>query len=308
MKSLVAFALSCFVFLSNITLAQQETIKIWPGKIPNSIDNPSYHEDTVYVNGKSPRISKVISPTLTFYPAAKDKGNGAAVIICPGGGYGRLAIDHEGYMVAAWFNKIGVSAFVLKYRLPSDLIMEDKSIGPLQDAQEALRIVRRHAQMWNIDPHKVGLIGFSAGGHLASTVSTHYNEKTYEVKDGVSSRPDFSIFIYPVISMDTTITHRGSRDALLGKKPSQDMVIRFSNELQVTSDTPPAFLVHAADDTIVPVQNSINYLLAMKKHGVPGELHMYEKGGHGFGLGKTTGTESTWPEACKNWLTTHGLL
>jgi len=308
MKSPVTIALSCFIFLSNITLAQQETIKIWPDKIPNSIDNLSYHEDTVYVNGKSPRISKVTAPTLTFYPAKKDNGNGVAVIICPGGGYGRLAIDHEGYMVAAWFNKIGVSAFVLKYRLPSDLIMEDKSIGPLQDAQEALRIVRRHAQMWNIDPHKVGIIGFSAGGHLASTLSTHYNEKTYEVKDGVSSRPDFSIFIYPVISMDTTITHRGSRDALLGKKPSQDMVIRFSNELQVTNDTPPAFLVHAADDTTVPIQNSINYLLAMKKHGVPGELHMYEKGGHGFGLGKTTGTESTWPEACKNWLTARGLL
>jgi acetyl esterase/lipase len=288
--------------------AQEETFKLWPDKVPGAIDNPGYHEDTIFINGGAPRIRKVTDPTLAFYPVPKDKANGTAVIICPGGGYSRLAIDHEGYLVAAWFNQIGVSAFVLKYRLPSDLIMKDKSIGPLQDAQEAIRFVRRNSGKWGINPKKIGIIGFSAGGHLASTVSTHFNDNVYDVKDTVSARPDFSILVYPVISMDSTITHRGSRDNLLGKNPPKELVTRFSNELQVTAETPPTFLVQAADDKTVPVQNSINYLLALKKNGVPAELHIYEKGGHGFGLGKTNGTESSWPEACRKWLEARKLL
>lgn len=308
MKSRIALVVSCLLLFSYMAMGQQEIIKIWHGKVPNAIYNASYQEDTIYIKGKSPRISHVTCPTLTFYRATKGVIASSAVIICPGGGYGRLAMDIEGSMVAGWFNSIGISAFVLKYRLPSDLIMIDKSIGPLQDAQEAVRIVRRNASAWGIDPAKIGIMGFSAGGHLASTLSTHYNEKVYEVSDEVSGRPDFSILIYPVISMDTAITHRGSRDALLGKSPSQDKITHFSNELQVTSDTPPGFLVHATDDTTVPVQNSINYLLAMKKRNVLCELHMYEKGGHGFGLGKTLGTASTWPEACKKWLIARGLL
>jgi acetyl esterase/lipase len=203
---------------------------------------------------------------------------------------------------------MGVSAFVLKYRLPSDAIMKDKSVGPLQDVQEAIRIVRRNAKDWNINPRKIGIMGFSAGGHLASTASTHFTDKVYEVKDTTSARPDFSILIYPVISMDTAITHRGSRDNLIGKNPSKEQVVRFSNELQVNSNTPPAFLVHATDDNTVPVQNSMNYLLALKKNKVPGELHIYEKGGHGFGLGANKGTAAEWPNACKSWLKVKGLL
>jgi acetyl esterase/lipase len=288
--------------------AQKKVLDVWPGKIPGAIENPSYKEDTSFTDGKAPRISKVTNPTLTVYLAPKDKANGTAIIICPGGGYGRLAIDHEGYDVAAWLNTLGITAVLLKYRLPSDLIMQDKTIGPLQDAQEAIRIVRRNAREWNVHPDKIGIMGFSAGGHLASTASTHYNDKVYDAKDAISARPDFSILLYPVISMNSTLTHGGSRQNLLGNHPSEELVTRFSNELQVTKDTPPAFLVHATDDGAVPIQNSINYYLALKNNNIPAELHLYEKGGHGFGLGRSQGTESTWPETCKIWLKERGVL
>ena len=186
--------------------------------------------------------------------------------------------------------------------------MNDKSIGPLQDGQKAIRIVRRNAKKWNIDPDKIGVMGFSAGGHLASTVSTHFDEKVYEPVDTMSARPDFSILIYPVITMKADYTHKGSRNNLLGRTPDEDQVIRFSNELQVNEQTPPAFLVHSLDDNAVPVQNSINYALAMKKFKIPCELHIYEHGGHGYGLGSSNDTESTWPKACEKWLKARGIL
>jgi len=301
------FLLILMLFLNTVTYAQPNVIKVWPDKIPGAIDNRFYQEKTIFVDNNAPRVSKVTDPTISVYLAPKDKANGTAVIICPGGGYARLSIDHEGYQVAAWLNGIGITAILLKYRLPSDSIMQDKSIGPLQDAQEAIRIARRNAKEWGLNPNKIGIMGFSAGGHLASTASTHFNDKVYEPKDTTSARPDFSILIYPVITMADN-THKGSRENLLGKTPSQDLVNSFSNELQVTKETPPAFLIHATDDNTVPAQNSINYFLALKKNGVPAELHIYEKGGHGFGLGRSNGTESTWPEACKNWLKARGLL
>ena len=187
--------------------------------------------------------------------------------------------------------------------------MENKSIGPLQDVQESIRLVRRHAKEWGIDPNKIGVIGFSAGGHLAATASTLYNDKVYD-NDGTSARPDFSILVYGVISMEPEITHAGSHNNLLGENPDKKLVDHFSNELQVNENTPPAFLVHADDDKTVPVQNSINYFLALKKYNVPAELHIYERGGHGFGLAQNRigETESNWPEACKNWLIMRGLL
>ena len=186
--------------------------------------------------------------------------------------------------------------------------MVDKSIGPLQDAQEAMRIVRRRAKEWNIDPHKIGIMGFSAGGHLASTLSTHFREKVYEPTDTTSARPDFSILVYPVISMDSTIAHRGSRENLLGKNPSEELVQRFSNERCVSADTPPTLLIHAIDDHTVPMQNSINYTTALSEHGVPAEMHLYEQGGHGFGLGVGMGPASAWPDACKRWFHSRGIL
>jgi acetyl esterase/lipase len=290
---LTVFAVSMF--------AQEKVIKLWPDGVPNSKVSETYKEE-MDTTGSWPRISKVTEPRIDYYPAPVGKANGTAVVVCPGGGYGILAIGHEGVKIAEWLNSLGISAFVLKYRLPSDEIMNDKKVGPLQDVQQAIRIVRRNAKEWDINPNKIGVMGFSAGGHLASTASTHYNDKVYDVTDETSARPDFSLLIYPVISMDAAITHMGSRENLLGKNASQELVDKYSNELQVTKDTPPAFLVHSLDDNVVPVQNSFNYVLALKKNNVSGELHIYEKGGHGYGLGKTGGTKSSWPEACVKWL------
>jgi acetyl esterase/lipase len=300
-------AVTMAILLICTSLAQQKVIELWPEGIPGSINNPSYKAEIDSSQGWT--FEKNISnPTIDFYPAPADKSNGTAVIICPGGGYSVLAIKHEGSQVAEWFNSFGITAFVLKYRLPDTAIMVNKTIGPLQDAQKAIRIVRRNAKEWNIDPYKIGIMGFSAGGHLASTLSTHYNQKVYELVDSISARPDFSILIYPVISMDTTITHMGSRINLLGKNPSPDLVKLYSNELQVNDSTPPAFLVQSMDDNVVPVRNSIDYALALKEHNIQCELHLYEKGGHGYGLGRTNDTESSWPEACKMWLKMRGFL
>jgi acetyl esterase/lipase len=281
--------------------SQSKIIPLWPGKIPGAIANPEFKHicdsDANWVWERN-----IINPVLEYYPAPKKIATGVSVVICPGGAYWCLAIRHEGSDIARWFNQIGITAFVLKYRLPSDSIMENKTIAPLQDGQEAIRIVRRHAKEWGIDPGKIGVMGFSAGGHFASTISTHYNEKVYKPIDNTSARPDFSILIYPVISMDSTITHQGSKDNLLGLHPSRELVSHFSNELQVDSLTPPAFLVHSLDDNVVPVENSMRYALSMRNHKRPCELHIYEKGGHGYGLGRSKDTESSWPEALKKWL------
>ncbi|UGU18201.1 alpha/beta hydrolase [Sinomicrobium kalidii] len=291
------------LFSIAICQGQNTTVKVWPETIPGAIDNPAYEKETVYANnGKSPRISKVTDPLLEIFLPPEGRANGTAVLICPGGGYARLAIDHEGRDIAAWFNQMGITAFVLQYRLPSDAIMKDKSVGPLEDGQEAIRIIRRNAAEWNIAPDRIGVMGFSAGGHLASAISTHFSEKVYEPEDTTSARPDFSMLIYPVISMDPEITHKGSRTNLIGKNPAPDQVKRFSNELQITKDTPPAFLVHSSDDGAVPVENSIRYYLALKNNGVPAEMHVYPEGGHGYGMGRSDNTESTWPEALKKWL------
>jgi acetyl esterase/lipase len=294
------FALSANLF------AQTKVIDIWQGKVPGAIPNPDY-KLIVDSSNNWIKMRNISNPMLDMYPAPAGKSNGTAVIICPGGGYWALAIKHEGSEIAAWLNSIGITAFVLKYRLPDNSMMTDKAIGPMQDAQEAVRIVRRHAKEWNINPDKIGIMGFSAGGHLASSLSTHFSEKTYEPADSTSARPDFSLLIYPVISMDSSITHSGSRSNLLGEKPSKELVKHFSNELQVGKQTPPAFLVHSIDDYAVPVQNSINYAMALKKFNIPCELHMYQTGGHGYGLGRSSNTESSWPEACKKWLRARGF-
>ena len=298
-----------FIFINVLIVKSQTlTLKIWPGDIPGSISDPSYIEKIITTDGRITRCNNVVTPDLTVFLPAPEKANGAAVMICPGGGYGTLAFDHEGNAIAKWLNDNGVAGIILKYRLPSDQIMKDKSVGPLQDAQEAMRVIRRHASEWKIDPEKVGVIGFSAGGHLASTISTHYAENVYDVKDNTSARPDFSLLIYPVISMDTLITHRGSRNNLLGLKPGDDLVKRFSNELQITSGTPPAFMVHSSDDNAVPVMNSINYYKGLQKNKIPAELHIFQKGGHGYGLAPNGGTESAWSGLCLKWLMQMGFL
>ncbi len=293
------------IMLSSTLYAQTEMLKVWPDKIPGAKANKDYKEITRMDNGK-PRISKVTDPELMVYLPSKEKANGTAVVICPGGGYGVLAIDHEGWDIAKWFNEMGIAGIVLKYRLPSDEIMEDKSVGPLQDVQEAIRLVRRKATAWNIDPNKIGVMGFSAGGHLAGTASTMYSKKVYEPSDAISARPDFSILIYGVLSMQNDITHKGSQKNLLGENVAKNTLDAFSNELNINKETPPAFLVHSGDDGAVPVENSIRYYQALQKNSISTEMHVYEKGGHGYGLAIGKGTESEWPKACEAWLKAHG--
>ena len=295
---------SLFVGVTNELQAQNQIIPLW-NKIPDEIKSIDYKENASIIEGKVQSTSLVTIPTLSVFLPKESKPNQAAVLIFPGGGYQHLAIDKEGTKVAQWFNTLGIAAFVVKYRLPSDLIMKNKAVGPLQDAQEAMRYVRQNAAKWNIDPNKIGIMGFSAGGHLASTLATHYDDKTYETTSKISARPDFSLLIYPVISMQNEITHKGSQTSLLGTNPSQTLIDSFSNEKRVTAHTPPTFLIHASDDDVVLSENSINYYLALKRNNVPAELHIYEKGGHGFGLGAND-TSKFWIRDCEEWLKNHG--
>lgn len=299
-------AIALLVTCSQAVLSQSTEIKLWD-KIPGAIEDASYKEiNRTDEKGRVTGFSKVSEPSLKIYLADPKNGNTAGLIICPGGGYANLSAEKEGNKVAKWLQSIGVSAFVLKYRLPSDAIMKDKSIGPLQDAQQAVRTLRKNAGKWNLDPSKIGFMGFSAGGHLAATLATHYDATVYEPSEPISARPDFSILIYPVISMENSIAHKGSRENLLGKNPTEDLVNKFSNEKQVNASTPMTFLVHASDDKAVVVENSIAYYLALKHNKVPAELHLYQNGGHGFGLGLSE-THKNWPTACEKWLEANGF-
>ncbi len=289
------------------TMAQDKVIPLWTAKIPGEIETPNFQEQEIYKDNILQSTSNVKIPTLAVYIPHEISANGTAVLVLPGGGYSHLSMNKEGKKIAEWLNSLGITAFVLKYRLPNDQIMKDKTIGPLQDAQEAVRVIRRNTKNWNIDPTKIGVIGFSAGGHLAATLATHYDENVYSTTDSISARPDFSLLIYPVISMNQNIRHKGSRENLLGNNPSLNLIEKFSNELQVNAKTPTTFLVHATDDQTVPVENSINYYLALKRNNVSAELHVYEKGGHGFGLG-VKDTSQFWTLDCIHWLKNHNYL
>lgn len=272
--------------------------------VPNA--KPCNTKETYTKNGIG-RVAKVTHPTLqVFLPQVANK-SGSSIIICPGGGYGMLAVDHEGIDVAKTFNAMGIVAFVLKYRLPDSTCVEHRENVPLMDAQQAIKMVRENAVKWKIDTTKIGVIGFSAGGHLASSLATHFKEQVLNNPNHTSLRPDFAILIYPVISFRDSITHKGSKENLIGKNPSPALVHRFSNEEQVTSGTPPSFLVHAADDEVVPVANSISFAEALVRNKVPVEVHIYPKGGHGFGLHNNT-TKDEWMERLKNWLSMNGFL
>ncbi|GEL10793.1 Acetyl esterase/lipase [Flavobacterium glycines] len=292
---------------TNVFSQESAAFSLWD-KIPGAIKKADYTETLrLDTQGNRTGVRKVSVPTLIPFLVENKEAKNPAVIICPGGGYALLSVDREGIEVAKWFNSIGVSAFVLKYRLPSDEIMEDKTIGPLQDAQEAIRTLRKNAEKWNLDANKIGIMGFSAGGHLASTVSTHYLDKVYDGQGEISARPDFSMLIYPVISMEKGITHNGSKESLLGKTASAELIAKYSNQNAVNENTPPTFLIHATDDQAVPVENSINYYLALKKNKVAAEMHLYQNGGHGFGLGNK-GTNTDWPTACEHWLVANKIL
>ncbi|MEJ7557334.1 MAG: alpha/beta hydrolase [Pedobacter sp.] len=289
------------------TLKGQEVIKLYKGTVPGSKPAPAdYKEESPVGGDKITRTAKVTEPTMIVYKPEKGKATGAAVIICPGGGYGILAIDHEGFNVAKRFTEMGVTAFVLKYRLPSDAIMVDKSFGPLMDAEQAIYLVRKDAVKWGVNPKKIGIMGFSAGGHLAATLTVHYNDSKIENKETISLRPDFSILVYPVITFGK-YTHGGSMANLLGPNPTDAQKEYFSNEKHVTSDTPPTFLVHANDDGAVPVQNSMDFNAALVAHKVKGEMHIYQGGEHGFGLDNKT-TSDDWFERLHNWMTSNQFL
>jgi acetyl esterase/lipase len=286
------------------TLFAQTIIDLYPQVIPNS--KPSANEEVSEFDGIL-RVSKITKPTLTIFLAPKEIANGTAVIIYPGGGYRINAIGHEGTDIAKKFNEMGITAFVLKYRIPNDATMEKKEIGPLQDAQQAIKIVRERASEWNIKPNRIGIMGFSAGGHLASTAGTHFNKSFIPNEAKINLRPDFMILIYPVISFQDSIAHLGSREQLLGSHSSKDQINYFSNELQVTKETPPTFLVHAGDDDVVKVENSVAFYSNLIKNKVPAELHVYQRGGHGFGLNNKT-TSDSWMDRCKNWMTANGWM
>lgn len=298
-----------FVFFSIVNAYSQDSvIVLWKKQIPGSVYSETYKEDTVFLKNGNIRIKKVSNPTLSVYFPSHETSCGTAVVICPGGGYVRLALDYEGYDVARWFAEQGVVAAVLKYRLPNDTVMTNKSVGPLQDVQEAIRVLRRNAEKWNINPAKTGVMGFSAGGHLAASASTLFGERVYEPEDNVSATPSFSLLIYPVISMNDSITHPGSRKALLGENPDNVTIDKFSCDMQVKDDTPPAFLVHALDDKSVVPLNSILYFKALQEHGIETELHLYPKGGHGFGMANNMKKELNWTDTCLEWLKKNEFL
>lgn len=302
-----------FLSLSGLFMAsaQSELPLYGNTPIPNSKSAPDQEKVDSGARPGYYTLSKVSHPTLKVFLPEKGKANGTAVVVCPGGGYSHLAMAHEGIEVAKTLNAMGITAFVLKYRLPSDETMIDKTIGPLQDAQQAIRMVRQRAVEWGVNPARVGILGFSAGGHLASTAGTHFMKNKLAgsgeaagnsaTGGNVSLRPDFMVLLYPVISFSDTIGHRGSRDNLIGKNPDASLIQEYSNELQVTEQTPPTFLVHAEDDKTVPVSNSIHFYEALQHNKVPAEMHLYPKGGHGFGMHNAT-TKDEWTERLKNWL------
>jgi len=288
MKHLFTFLL---IFSTFNSFSQNMKINLWPeGSIPLSIKN-NIQEQAISTD--IIRIGKVQVPQIEVYLPNKKSATGQAVIICPGGGYSILAYDWEGTDIAKFFNAHGIAAFVLKYRLPDSLSSTSPDKVPLLDAKQAMRVVRSHAVEWNVNPNKIGIMGFSAGGHLASTLSTHFEEET---------KPNFSVLIYPVISMDKNIAHMGSRNNLIGKHPSDAMIKLYSNELQISNQTPPSFIVHASDDSAVPVENSLYYYQALKKNGVPAEMHIYPTGGHGFGLALGKGALASWPSLMIAWI------
>lgn len=305
MKNLKYLAPLAMLISTASCAQQQQPIKLYPdGGVPNSKPAPaSYVEKVDKANNYW--ITDVTDPTITPYLPEKGKANGTAILIFPGGSYAGLASKHEGSDIALEFNKIGITAFVVKYRLPSDAIMVDKTIGPLQDAQRAIQLVRERAADWGINPHRVGIIGFSAGGHLASTLDTHYQKAVIDNKNHTSLRPDFAILLYPVISFGPW-AHVYSRENLIGKNPSPALLELYSNEKQITSDTPPTFLVHATDDDAVPVQNSVLFYEGLVKNKVKAEMHIFQEGGHGFGL-ENSKTKEHWFDWAAAWLSQNGF-
>jgi len=272
-----------------LTAVAQQVLPLYPDSIPNS---------TV-------KLTKDEQPTLEAYLPIKEKATGTAVIIFPGGAYAFLAYPEEGTVIAKAFAEKGIAAFVVKYRLPNSETMRNKSLSPLMDAQQAIKTVRSKAGEWNLDAKKIGVVGYSAGGHLASTLGTHFSKSYVPNTEDISLRPDFMILVYPVISMGDKLTHLGSKISLLGMEPSKEKVDLFSNELQVTKETPPTYLTHCGDDGLVDVNNSIVFYQALQKNKVDAELHLFPKGDHGFTQRLPV---SEWMEPMLGFMKREGML
>lgn len=296
MKKVVStFLLVLCVLLVGTTfgLAQSsvtgEKVLLWPEGAPGAKGN-----------------SELDQPSVTVFLPQTEKSTGTGIVVFPGGGYSHLAMDHEGYQVARWLNEIGIAAFVVKYRLGERY----RHPVQLEDAQRAIRLVRSKAESWEVNTEKIGVLGFSAGGHLASTAGTHFELAKADGSDPIdrfSSRPDFMVLVYPVITMQADYTHQGSRFHLLGDNPGNELVSLLSNEAQVTGQTPPAFIIHGSNDSAVPVQNSIQFYTAMQEHNIPVEMHLFEDGPHGFGLAPDDPELSHWIDLCEQWMKSRGF-
>ncbi|MDR2440466.1 MAG: alpha/beta hydrolase [Planctomycetaceae bacterium] len=285
------------VFMNTVVhAAEQKQITLWEQGAPNALGTEEKDK-----------------PRITVWFPDKNNATDMAVIVCPGGGYAGLALDHEGKQIGEWFHSFGVTAVILEYR------HRGKGYGhpnPLLDVQRAIRTVRFHANDWGIDPAKIGVMGFSAGGHLASTAGTHFDnikepnsEKIPNDEiDKMSCRPDFMILCYPVIQFATKFTHIGSQNNLIGANAPKELIDYYSNEKHVTEKTPPTFIFFTNEDTAVPAENGIAFYLALRKHKIPAELHIYQKGAHGQGLAKNRTGNEIWPELCKAWLINNGFL
>jgi acetyl esterase/lipase len=284
LSTALIFALT--LMTTHARAADPVPLRLWEGDAPGALGQE-----------QSEKSSNDI-PTITVYPPPEGKNNGGAIVVCPGGGYGGLAA-HEAKPVADWANSLGMTGVVLRYRLGPKY----KHPAMQNDVNRAIRMVRHHAKAWGVDPKRVGVLGFSAGGHEASTAATHYDtgKEGGDEIDKQSCRPDVAILIYPVITMTEPFTHKGSRKNLLGAEPAPEMIEKMSNEKQVTKDTPPTFLVHSSDDKVVPIENSFLFAQALAKNGVPFTMVSFKTGAHGYGMGKEPETIA-WPTACAGWL------
>lgn len=293
-------ALLATLAVSSASAAEPKVIPLWPEGVPG------LRADASPEKLENARASNVHQPSLTVHPAPADKATGAAVIIAPGGGYVRLSMENEGSLVAEWLNSIGVTAFILKYRM-----VEYGHPAPLRDALRAVRLVRSQAQALGVKPDRIGMIGFSAGGHLTASAGTLFDApegRTGAALDTVSARPDFLLLMYPVITLQDPYAHAGSRTALLGAGATPEQVAAMSLESRVTLGTPPTFLVHTQEDTAVPAENSLTFYRALRAAGVPAEMHLYEKGPHGFGMRKDVGQAATWIARAEEWMQARGWL
>ncbi len=295
----IALVLLVGLSLMAVKALAQEQVSLYSNAIPNSKTVSSTIPETL----SGGMFRRSTQPMMEVYMPEKGKETGTAVVVCAGGSYGVIVFQGEGQSTARELAKNGITAFVLKYRLPSDEYMTDKTIGPLQDAQQAIKYVRENAAKWNVNPSKIGIMGFSAGGHLASTLATHFKTALIDNPNGTSLRPDFQILVYPVVSMQANLTHADSRRNLLGNNPSQELIDLYSNEKQIDTTTPPAYLTHSADDGTVDVDNTILYFEGLRKNKVPVEMHIYPKGGHGFVLRK-----QGWMEPLFQWMKASSVL